>query len=1263
MATLFITAATRAESKTSVTIGSYSIHEALQISLSREMNNYSVSYADRDLPTVQLTPIKNASSPIISFWKSKEEKAIVAQIYSLLCRLQRQAMGSAWCFVCCAIVLPALWVGRVEASKAGMYEGYMMTSTENRTFLAFSGIRYAKPPIGELRFKPPVPIEPLTEVQKAFEEGSPCIQINALDFSNPNKITGDEDCLFLNIYTHDNRFAYSWSTEYNMLTALSAEKNLNMPRGFSTDIMVCEAVTDAEWASPVHIEIERHAGTKYAYIFDYSGTKDIYDLLGTQDFRFGLVVHLPAYFFQNLGTERKREEMGKTAICHSPGRHSPACSGWRSKCDPQISCTIRKLRPVISLGDNHLQLCRFRTAVSRATSKLYEDIIKWRPDGDRHPPEWFSTKQCAAQYEHMLKTLSSRRKKRSERGGDQSSTSDSPADTLFQICYQESPTLSKLLESSCPAGTPPNSTTSSSQLHLLHQSNPSAAHRPLQSPQAKQPHHRTSTMALSTALADHCLVAPDFHQIATSVPSAPHVPDDSKSLTSPQIEIATELVTKDAPQTLLSKGIAGEPKEAVLVNDDDIVRKLDQLMDQVQNTLAENAVDEKSANDVLAVDESKVASSRLDTEIKTTASEAPTIETLDSTSSAVGLIVMGSGRPDGSLIQPSISGPDILSYGPSVEASLEAEQANDDNLLKSSRIDQTQLPAEIQVDEKISTVLSKEFPLTQYEMEGSRSEQTGLKRTLEVSNDSTVVSQSAGADDSIAGQVREALWPIEKTSTNDGTISPTLEKDPHLGAPSTESSKLIEKQIDGTVNELQDVDGSSFNAVEDDNIDQNDAGSHGQKKFLEENQTDLPKDNDSEKLEPNCHEDQTLDGATEVKACSDSIATENGKLKDSTGPTADHGKGDDAAEKLLVNSEHKGDTLSEKLTESKKQQTLEPERAEGSRTEQADGKQGDAVTVTDSLAPSNKRSEDTSSSPEESLAAKGSEDSDSTSSSLDKSFIIQNQPVVFVERTAVTEQKSSPSISPVETLPSSIESPKEILPDEKAPTPTNFSDDQVLGARTVSKQETFFQSEKNSDLTTVPGLSFEETEKKIRQVESDKDESTQGTKDETDDVNSVPESHFDDEEDTQDHDYIPPRVPAIEPDDVTVSTETTSDSYGDKLSLAEESEFSGEEKVDESESFPKTKRRKLSVDRKQRAATTEKSLLKTLTMVQALGSGVPLDQLESSPATTARVSRASTSGKGGTNTSDSIVLPPIKRKRPTTSDTSSRLKRKRSDAS
>ncbi|CAB0013840.1 unnamed protein product, partial [Nesidiocoris tenuis] len=28
------------------------------------------------------------------------------------------------------------------------------------------------------------------------------------------------------------------------------------------------------------------------------------------------------------GSERNRKEMGKTAICHSPGRHSPACSGW-----------------------------------------------------------------------------------------------------------------------------------------------------------------------------------------------------------------------------------------------------------------------------------------------------------------------------------------------------------------------------------------------------------------------------------------------------------------------------------------------------------------------------------------------------------------------------------------------------------------------------------------------------------------------------------------------------------------------------------------------------------------------------------------------------------------------------------------------------------------------------------------------------------------------------------------------------------------------
>ncbi|XP_033327890.2 juvenile hormone esterase [Megalopta genalis] len=62
---------------------------------------------------------------------------------------------------------------------------------------AFLGIPYAEPPIGNLRFKPPVPKKPWTDVYDAVEEGGTCPQ---LDFFNEGYI-GVEDCLYLNVLT------------------------------------------------------------------------------------------------------------------------------------------------------------------------------------------------------------------------------------------------------------------------------------------------------------------------------------------------------------------------------------------------------------------------------------------------------------------------------------------------------------------------------------------------------------------------------------------------------------------------------------------------------------------------------------------------------------------------------------------------------------------------------------------------------------------------------------------------------------------------------------------------------------------------------------------------------------------------------------------------------------------------------------------------------------------------------------------------------
>ena len=66
----------------------------------------------------------------------------------------------------------------------------------------FLGIPYAKPPVAERRFMPPVPTGFFGEMN-AMEFGSKCVQNG--DFTGGDlfdkTITGSEDCLFLNVYT------------------------------------------------------------------------------------------------------------------------------------------------------------------------------------------------------------------------------------------------------------------------------------------------------------------------------------------------------------------------------------------------------------------------------------------------------------------------------------------------------------------------------------------------------------------------------------------------------------------------------------------------------------------------------------------------------------------------------------------------------------------------------------------------------------------------------------------------------------------------------------------------------------------------------------------------------------------------------------------------------------------------------------------------------------------------------------------------------
>jgi para-nitrobenzyl esterase len=85
--------------------------------------------------------------------------------------------------------------GPTVTTEAGVIMG--VASDE---VLAFRGIPYAAPPLGDLRWRAPQPMEPWTGVRDAIEPGHDCMQIPFDDAVAPVGTTPSEDCLVLNVW-------------------------------------------------------------------------------------------------------------------------------------------------------------------------------------------------------------------------------------------------------------------------------------------------------------------------------------------------------------------------------------------------------------------------------------------------------------------------------------------------------------------------------------------------------------------------------------------------------------------------------------------------------------------------------------------------------------------------------------------------------------------------------------------------------------------------------------------------------------------------------------------------------------------------------------------------------------------------------------------------------------------------------------------------------------------------------------------------------
>src|SRR5258708_6954551 len=80
--------------------------------------------------------------------------------------------------------------------EAGVLEGMYFSSQENE--VAFLGVQYAEPPVGDLRWKPPRPANKWTGTRQATRFGPTAPQLPA---SWLPYLGWNEDCLYLNIWT------------------------------------------------------------------------------------------------------------------------------------------------------------------------------------------------------------------------------------------------------------------------------------------------------------------------------------------------------------------------------------------------------------------------------------------------------------------------------------------------------------------------------------------------------------------------------------------------------------------------------------------------------------------------------------------------------------------------------------------------------------------------------------------------------------------------------------------------------------------------------------------------------------------------------------------------------------------------------------------------------------------------------------------------------------------------------------------------------
>lgn len=103
-----------------------------------------------------------------------------------------------WIFVATLFVAVYGQQRPIVTTTTGQLQGLTMsTGILQPNYFAFKGVPYAEPPVGNLRFRNPVPHRGWSGVRDAAEHGEHCPHNGWFGLD----VGGTEDCLFLNVYS------------------------------------------------------------------------------------------------------------------------------------------------------------------------------------------------------------------------------------------------------------------------------------------------------------------------------------------------------------------------------------------------------------------------------------------------------------------------------------------------------------------------------------------------------------------------------------------------------------------------------------------------------------------------------------------------------------------------------------------------------------------------------------------------------------------------------------------------------------------------------------------------------------------------------------------------------------------------------------------------------------------------------------------------------------------------------------------------------